>query len=165
MSMRRSRWLVPAKVPMRRSAGSFNNFIVKSGGNDIHGLVFTTVSRWISRARILPEELERQGVTNTSSVARYQSFLPMRGGPIVGDKFWWFYGFRNLNSDNWAPGFNNTHTGLPEPLYAPRCGITPTKLSYHLNSNHTLTYSGQYNHKSLPNSGLGLCGFGVDVAH
>ena len=33
------------------------------------------------------------------------------------DKFWWFYGFRNLNSDNWAPGYYNTQTGQPEPVF------------------------------------------------
>ena len=52
------------------------------------------------------------------------------------DKFWWFYGFRNLNSDNWTPGYYNTQTGQPEPVFTTLRNHA-TKLNYRLNSNHT----------------------------
>ncbi|HEU4690723.1 MAG TPA: TonB-dependent receptor [Vicinamibacterales bacterium] len=132
--------------------GSFNNFIVKSGGNDIHGLFFYDREPLDLQSSNLSPELEAQGVTNTSSVARYQSVHADIGGPIIRDKFWWFYAFRNLNSDNWTPGYYNTDTGLPEPVYTTLQNHA-TKLNFRLNSSHTLTYSGQYNSKSLPNSG------------
>ena len=132
--------------------GSFNNFIVKSGGNTLKGLVFYDREPLDLQSSNLTEELVRQGVTNTSSVARYQSFHGDAGGPIIGDKMWWFYGFRNLNSDNWVPGFINTQTGAPEPLYTTLRNHA-TKLSYQVNSNNALSYSAQYNSKSLPNSG------------
>ena len=88
--------------------GSFNNFIVKSGGNDIHGLFFYDREPLDLQSSNLSPELEAQGVTNTSSVARYQSVHADIGGPIMRDRFWWFYAFRNLNSDNWTPGYYNT---------------------------------------------------------
>ena len=93
--------------------GSFNNFIVKSGGNSLRGLVFYDREPLALQGSNLTPELVSQGVTNTSSVARYQSFHGDVGGPIVRDKLWWFYGFRNLNSDNWTPGYVNTQTGQP----------------------------------------------------
>jgi hypothetical protein len=132
--------------------GSFNNFIVKSGSNNLHGLFFYDREPLSLQSSNLSDELEAQGVTNTSSVARYQSVHADVGGPVMRDKFWWFYGFRKLNSDNWTPGYYNTYTLEPEPVYTTLQNHA-TKLNFRLNSNHTLSYSGQYNSKSLPNSG------------
>jgi hypothetical protein len=132
--------------------GSFNNFIVKSGGNTLRGLVFYDREPLDLQSSNLSEDLQRQGVTNTSSVARYQSLHGDIGGPIVRDKLWWFYGFRNLNSDNWTPGYYNTQTGQPEPVYTTLRNHV-TKVNYQLSRNNTLAYSAQYNSKALPNSG------------
>ena len=132
--------------------GSFNNFIVKSGGNRVSGLVFYDREPLALQGSNLSDDLIRQGVTNTSSVARYQSVHADVGGPFIRDKFWGFYAFRNLNSDNWTPGYINTQTGQPEPVFT-TLRNNVTKLSYRLNANHSLAYSAQYNSKSLPNSG------------
>ena len=132
--------------------GSFNNFIVKSGGNAIRGLAFYDREPLRLQSSNLTDAMKAQGVTNTSSVARYQSLHGDIGGPIKRDRFWWFYGFRNLNSDNWVPGYYNTQSLQPEPLYTTLRNHA-TKLNYQLNSNNTLAYSAQYNSKSLPNSG------------
>jgi hypothetical protein len=132
--------------------GSVNNFIVKSGGNNLRGMFFYDREPIDLQSSNLSDELKAQGVTNTSSVARYQSLHGDIGGPFMRDKFWWYYGFRNLNGDNWTPGYYNTETGQPEPVYLTLRNHV-TKLNYRLNSNHTLTYSAQYNSKSLPNSG------------
>jgi Carboxypeptidase regulatory-like domain len=132
--------------------GSFNNFIVKSGSNDLHGLFFYDREPLDLQSSNLSPELEAQGVTNTSSVARYQSVHGDIGGPLMRDKLWWFYAFRKLNSDNWTPGYYNTYTGEPEPVYTTLQNHA-TKLNFRLNSNHTVSYSAQYNSKSLPNSG------------
>jgi hypothetical protein len=132
--------------------GSFNNFIVKSGGNTLRGLAFYDREPLRLQSSNLGEDLRQQGVTNTSSVARYQSLHLDAGGPVVRDKLWWFYGFRNLNSDNWAPGYYNTQTGLPEPVFTTLQNHV-TKLNLQLTGNTTIAYSAQYNSKSLPNSG------------
>ena len=132
--------------------GSFNNFIVKTGGNSVHGLVFYDREPLRLQSSNLSEGLIKQGVTNTSSVARYQSFHGDVGGPFIKDKFWWFYGFRNLNGDNWTPGYVTTKTGQPEPVYLTLRNHV-TKLNYQINSRNTLSYSAQLNSKSLPNSG------------
>src|SRR5437667_356184 len=91
--------------------GSFNNFIVKSGGNQTHGLGFYDREPLKLQGSNLSDGLISQGVTNTSSVARYQSFHADAGGPLRQNKFWWFAGVRFLNSDNWTPGYVNTQTG------------------------------------------------------
>jgi hypothetical protein len=132
--------------------GSFNNFIVKSGANRVKGLFFYDREPLRLQSSNLAPELVAQGITNTSSVARYQSVHGDAGGPFKQDKFWWFYAFRNLNSDNWTPGYINTQTGQPEPVYTTLRNHA-AKFNFRLNSSHTLTYSGQYNSKSLPNSG------------
>jgi hypothetical protein len=132
--------------------GSFNNFIVKSGSNRVRGLVFYDREPLALQGSNLSDDLIKQGVTNTSSVARYQSVHGDVGGPLIRDKFWGFYAFRNLNSDNWTPGYINTQTGQPEPVYT-TLRNNVTKLSYRINANHSLAYSAQYNSKSLPNSG------------
>ncbi len=132
--------------------GSFNNFIVKTGSNTVHGLVFYDREPLRLQSSNLSDDLVKQGVTNTSAVARYQSFHADVGGPLIKDKFWGYYAFRNLDGDNWTPGYVNTQTGQPEPVYLTLRNHV-TKLNYQLNSKHTLSYSAQYNKKSLPNSG------------
>jgi hypothetical protein len=132
--------------------GSFNNFIVKSGGNSIHGLSFFDREPLKLQGSNLTDSLVAQGVTNTSSVARYQSLHADAGGPFVQNKFWWFAGVRFLNSDNWTPGYINTQTGQPEPVYT-TLQNNAVKLNYQINSKHSLVYSAQLNSKSLPNSG------------
>jgi hypothetical protein len=132
--------------------GSFNNFIVKSGGNRIRGLGFYDREPLQLQGSNLSDALIQQGVTNTSSVARYQSLHADAGGPIIQNKFWWFAGVRLLNADAWTPGYVNTQTGQPEPVYT-TLQNNAVKLNYQLNAKNTLAYSAQLNSKSLPNSG------------
>jgi hypothetical protein len=132
--------------------GSVNNFIVKSGGNRVRGLFFYDREPLDLQSSNLSDDLKRQGVSNTSSVARYQSVHGDMSGPFIRDKFSWFYGFRNLNSDNWTPGYINTQTGQPEPVFTTLRNHA-VKLNYRVNTNNSLSYSAQYNSKSLPNSG------------
>jgi hypothetical protein len=132
--------------------GSFNNFIVKSGGNRMRGMFSYDREPLALQGSNLSPEFVAQGITNTSSVARYQSLHGDLGGPIKRDKFWWYYGFRNLNSDNWTPGYYNTQTGQPEPVYT-NLRNHVTKLNFRVNSSNTLSYSAQYNTKELPNAG------------
>ena len=62
--------------------GSFNNFIVKMGGNKVHGLVFYDREPLRLQSDNLSQDLLKQGVTNRSPVARYQSFHGDVGGPF-----------------------------------------------------------------------------------
>ena len=116
--------------------GSVNNFIVKSGGNNLRGLFFYDREPLDLQSSNFSDDLKRQGVTNTSSVARYQSVHGDMGGPFMRDKFSWFYGFRNLNSDNWAPGYYNTQTGQPEPVFTTLRNHA-MKLNYRVNPNNS----------------------------
>ena len=117
--------------------GSFNNFIVRMGGNKVHGLVFYDREPLRLQSDNLSQDLLKQGVTNTSSVARYQSFHGDVGGPFKKDKFWWYYGFRTLNSDNWTPGLHQSPDRDSQSLYSPRFRNHVTKLNYQLSTKHT----------------------------
>src|SRR5262249_3702788 len=120
--------------------------------NKTHGLAFFDREPLKLQSSNLSDELQKQGVTNTSSVARYQSFHADAGGPFVQNKFWWFGGVRFLYSDNWTPDYATTASRQPEPVYT-TLQNNAVKLSYQLTSKHTLAYSAQLNSKSLPNSG------------
>src|SRR5688500_4667038 len=119
--------------------GSVNNFIVKSGGNRVRGLFFYDREPLDLQSSNLSDDLKRQGVSNTSSVARYQSVHGDMSGPFIRDKFSWFYGFRNLNSDNWTPGYINTQTGQPEPVFTTLRNHA-VKLNFRVNTNNSLSY-------------------------
>ena len=145
--------------------GSFNNFIVKSGSNDLRGLFFYDREPLALQSSNLSPELEAKGVTNTSSVARYQSLHADVGGPLVRDKFWWFYAFRNLNSDNWTPGYYNTahrvaRAGVHDAAEPCHQAELPPQLEPHAD-----LFGAVQHQVPAQLRGLGVRGFGVDVAH
>jgi len=125
--------------------GSFNNFIVKTGSNRVHGLFFYDREPLSMQSSNLTADLQAQGVTHTSAVARYQSLHADVGGPFIKDKFWWFYAFRKLNSDQYSPGFLNT-AGQPEPLYT-TLRDQALKLHYQLNMKNSLAYFSAVQHE------------------
>jgi hypothetical protein len=130
-------------------AGSYNTFVIKSGGNQFHGLLFADAEPHKLQSSNMTQELLNQGAKNANSIARYRAFHADVGGPVVKDKFWWFWGMRNINSDLNLIGFTNAQTGAPE--------ISPTtlqnqtaKLSYQINSKNTLSYTMQWDRKYQP---------------
>ena len=130
-------------------AGSYNNFIVKSGGNKFHGLAFADWEPLKLQSSNLTDDLIKQGAKNANSIARYRAFHADVGGPIMKDKFWWFWGMRNINSDLNLIGFTNAQTGQPEIARTTLQNQT-AKLSYQLNSKNTLAYTMQWDRKYQP---------------
>jgi hypothetical protein len=130
-------------------AGSFNTFVIKSGGNQFHGLVFADWEPLKLQSSNLSQDLITQGAKNANSIARYRAFHADAGGPVVKDKFWWFWGMRNINSDLNLIGFTNAQTGLPEIARTTLQNQT-AKLSYQINSKNTLSYTMQWDRKYQP---------------
>jgi len=130
-------------------AGSYNTFVIKSGGNQFHGLVFADWEPLSLQSSNLSQDLINQGVKNANSIARQVTFHADAGGPIKKDKFWWFWGMRNINSDVNLIGFTNAQTG--QPAVAPTTLQNQTaKLSYQINSRNTLSYTMQWDKKYQP---------------
>jgi hypothetical protein len=130
-------------------AGSYNTFVIKSGGNQFHGLFFADWEPLRLQASNLSEDLVRQGARNSNSIARYRAFHADAGGPVLKDKFWWFWGMRNINSDLNLIGFTNAQTGQPEIARTTLQNQT-AKLSYQINRNNTLSYTMQWDRKYQP---------------
>jgi Carboxypeptidase regulatory-like domain len=130
-------------------AGSYNTFVIKSGGNQFHGLVFADWEPLRLQSSNLSQELKDQGAKNANSIARYRAFHADVGGPVIKDKFWWFWGMRNINSDLNLIGFTNAQTGQPEIARTTLQNQT-AKLSYQINSKNTLSYTMQWDRKYQP---------------
>jgi hypothetical protein len=130
-------------------AGSYNTFVIKSGGNQFHGLVFADWEPLKLQSSNLSKELIDQGAKNANSIARYRAFHADVGGPVIRNRFWWFWGMRNINSDLNLIGFTNARTGQPE--IAPTTLQNQTaKLSFQINSKNTLSYTMQWDRKYQP---------------
>ena len=132
-------------------AGSYNTFVIKSGGNQFHGLVFADWEPLKLQSSNLSEGLVAQGAKNANSIARYRAFHADAGGPVIKDKVWWFWGMRNINSDLNLIGFTNAQTGQPEIARTTLQNQT-AKLSYQINSKNTLAYTMQWDRKYQPYS-------------
>src|SRR5262245_10827842 len=130
-------------------SGSYNTFVIKSGGKQFHGLVFADWEPLKLQSSNLSQDLINQGAKNANSIARYRAFHADAGGPVIKDKFWWFWGMRNINSDLNLIGFTNAQTGLPEIARTTLQNQT-AKLSYQINSKNTLSYTMQWDRKYQP---------------
>jgi hypothetical protein len=127
--------------------GSFNNFIVKSGGNKIHGLGFYDREPLKLQGSNLSDALIAQGVTNTSSVARYQSFHADAGGPFIRTSSGGLPAHTEF--DSWTPGYVNAN-GPADRSTRPAEQRGQAELPAQFN--HTLAYSA-VGQQSPPSSG------------
>jgi hypothetical protein len=130
-------------------AGSYNTFVIKSGGNQFHGFLFADWEPLKLQSSNLSNDLIKQGAVNSNSIARYRAFHADAGGPIKKDKIWWFWAMRNINSDLNLIGFTNAQTGLPQIARTTLQNQT-AKLSYQINSKNTLSYTMQWDKKYQP---------------
>ena len=129
-------------------AGSYNTFVIKSGGNKFHGLAFADWEPLKLQSSNLSQDLIKQGARNSNSIARYRAVHADVGGPIKKDKFWWFWGMRNINSDLNLIGFTDAQ-GNPHIARTTLQNQT-AKLSYQLNSKNSLAYTMQWDRKYQP---------------
>ena len=145
--------------------GSFNNFIVKSGGNDLHGLFFYDREPLALQSSNLSPELEAQGVTNTSSVARYQSVHADVGGPLRARQILVVLclpqpELRQLDTRLLQHRHRVARAGVHDAAEPCHQAELPPQLEPHAG-----LFGAVQHQVPAQLGGLGVCGFGVDVAH
>jgi len=130
-------------------AGAYNNIVVKSGSNKIHGLAFADWEPLSLQSSNLSAALISQGATNSNSVARAVNYHFDAGGPIQKDKLWWWTGYRHVIQDLNLVGFKNAQTGAAQ-VYNTDLQNLNVKLNYQINRSHSLAYVGSLNRKYQP---------------
>ncbi len=98
-----------------RSAGGVSiNFIPRDGGNTIRGSMFATGAYEGQQASNFTQDLQDQGLTLVNKYKLNWDFNPGVGGPVLKDKLWYYYTYRNNGAFNYAAGmFYNTNEFLP----------------------------------------------------
>jgi len=137
-----------AEVP---TSGASMNFIVKSGGNGLHGGLYAD---WINKnfqSSNLDAGLIKQGVTTLTVRDRWNDFHGDLGGPFKKDKFWW-YTAGGYQYDALLPfGFKNDDGS--QATYSVPFKRLNLKFDYQLTPKNTLTYSGagvqKYHHQRI----------------
>jgi len=129
--------------------GVYTNTVMKTGGNQFHGLVFLDWEDGSFQGDNITDTLKAQGFAQPDKFTRYNDFTFNAGGPIKKDKFWWFtslkYQFSGLTTQllfndgitSGAP-FTTTLTGLSG------------KVNYQLTPGSQLVWSHQRTTKHQP---------------
>jgi len=134
-----------AEVPV---SGIVVNYILKSGGNDIHGLMS---SDWINKkfeGSNIDDKLRSQGITAANSRQRWNDFHGNVGGPFIKDKFWWFGELGDQYTGLYLLGYKYDDGTLQVfDTYLPRAAV---KFNYQVTPKNMLTYSGLGTEKIQP---------------
>jgi hypothetical protein len=87
-----------------QSGGVRINMIPKEGGNTFRGSFFTnfTYDSWHSDN--LDDELIARGLQSVGKIKKIWDINPSIGGPIVRDKLWFHFAYRNWGVDRTVPG-------------------------------------------------------------
>jgi hypothetical protein len=137
--------------------------VIKSGGNDFHG-IYAAFGEWPKlQADNLDESLRSQGLTATSPLKSYRDLSGDIGGRIIRDRLW-FYGA--LSSQKKAqgtlgfvagPGPDGKYLTGDEPPadFNSQLDQTTAKLSYQLAMRTRLIYAIQRDIKREPENGAG----------
>ncbi len=117
--------------------GVVANFVTRSGGNSFHGLLETFFAN---------EALVSENVPNFASQDTFKrsDTSAQLGGPILGDKLWFFTGFQYFYDRREPFGFPDSVTEKLPQFF--------TKLTYKINPDNTLQGSAYYNHLSVDNA-------------
>ena len=92
------------------TGGPQMNIVTKQGGNQFAGTVFVSGTG----DKLQGDNLEGSGLTATNSLRKLWEVNPSLGGPIVGDRLWFFGTFRyQLSRQNVASMWVNKNAGDP----------------------------------------------------
>lgn len=80
------------------------NMIPKEGGNTLHGSVFGnfTYDKW--HGNNLDQNLRDRGLTAVGKIQQIWDINPSLGGPLVRDKLWFHFTYRNWGVNRTVPG-------------------------------------------------------------
>ncbi|MGB7218206.1 MAG: carboxypeptidase regulatory-like domain-containing protein, partial [Vicinamibacterales bacterium] len=103
----------------RQTGGVNINFIPRDGGNTVRGSVFATNATEGQQASNFTQDLKDQGLTIANKFKANWDVNPGIGGPILKDKLWYYYTYRNNGIYNYAAGmfFNFNEFTSPNTVW------------------------------------------------
>ncbi len=138
-----------------RTAGTYVNSVVKSGSNDIHGMVYAAVSPSSLQGSNLTDRLKAFGLTSTNRISTFTDTNGNVGGPLKQDRFWWFLSLRDNYIGVKSPGFKKggcttamACTGQPQGTYVNDNPSNEDGSFYTRLDNVTMKLNGQINSKN-----------------
>jgi hypothetical protein len=139
-----------AKSAEAMSAGMLGTFVVKSGGNTVHGGAHVYWEDGSFQSNNVDAALLAKGfAVGNNNFTRYNQLAFDLGGPILHNKLWFFAAYDNDYSGQNVAGFVDQTTNQ-QAVYPIILDISTAKLSYQLNSKMKLEIMGQQNTKSAP---------------
>ena len=142
-----------AKGAEATNPGVTMNVVVKSGSNDFHGVFAADYQNSRTTSNNVTQELLNRGYApGTNKFTRYTDLYGDLGGPIMKDKLWFYFSYRDGYSGKSIPGFIDLKTGkqvddivqLQDPTL---------KVTYQMTPKMKLESMQQYGFKWLPYSG------------
>jgi hypothetical protein len=130
------------------------NMIPKEGGNSFRGSFFTnyTFDKW--HADNLDDNLRARGLQRVGKIQKIWDFNPTIGGPLVRDKLWFHFAFRNWGVDKTVPGcvseIDPTFACLDDSYI--NSGVL--RLTWQVDQKHKLSAHYDRNHKYRGHWGL-----------
>ncbi|MGB7217937.1 MAG: carboxypeptidase regulatory-like domain-containing protein [Vicinamibacterales bacterium] len=109
----------------RQTGGVSVNFIPRDGGNTIRGSVFATGATEGQQSNNFTQSLVDEGLTNANKFKTNWDVNPGIGGPIMKDKLWYYYTYRNNGAYNYAAGmfYNQNEFLANNYVYVPANGL------------------------------------------
>ena len=148
-----------AKSAEQSAAGTSLTFVVKSGGNDFHGQLAAEWSDSSFQSKNIDQDLLDRGFSpSPNAFTKYTDYYGEIGGPLVKDKFWFYFTDRHGYGGRLIPGFidnrdgQDAQTGPPAEFYTILRDPT-IKLTWQLTDNNKLETMVQFGRKWQPYRG------------
>ncbi len=148
-----------AKSAEQSAAGTSLTFVVKSGGNDFHGQLAAEWSDSSFQSKNIDQDLLDRGFSpSPNAFTKYTDYYGEIGGPLVKDKFWFYFTDRHGYGGRLIPGFidnrdgQDAETGPPAEFYTILRDPT-IKLTWQLTDNNKLETMVQFGRKWQPYRG------------
>ncbi|MBI4477374.1 MAG: TonB-dependent receptor [Acidobacteria bacterium] len=130
------------------------NMIPKEGGNTFRGTVFTnfTFDKW--HGNNLDQRLKDRGLQSVGKIKQIWDFNPSIGGPIVRNKLWFHFAFRNWGVNRTVPGsFSEIDPAKPS-IDDSYINSAVLRLTWQVNQKHKFSAHYDRNHKYRGHWGL-----------
>lgn len=132
------------------NAGVTVNMVVKSGSNEFHGAMNGSLEKGGFQSVNVDDQLLKMGYNpGSNKFTKLREVYGDISGPIMRNKFWFYFTYRDSYSGNFIPGFISLKTGQQAEFYSKLQGPT-AKLTYQLTESQKLETSWQVGLKWQP---------------
>ena len=142
-----------AKSAEQSNPGTSLSFVIKGGGNDFHGEAAADWSDSSFVSKNIDQDLLDRGFSpSPNSFTRYNDFFGSLGGPIIRDRIWFMFSYRDGYGGKLIPGFIDDRNGADPETGPPATFWTklkdPTlKLKFQLTDNLSFETMTQFGRK------------------